>query len=457
MNSAYSIKGKMTRNIPNEVKALFTALQLRGGQTEQLQRLNDSEWKSLLSFCEMAYLTFPLLQVQNNGFPVWVVERLKRNAADNTRHFESVRATYREVAEALESSNVQYVVLKGFANCPEYVSDPRLRMQGDIDLYCPGDAIHQAYVALSAIGYHPDQTTDHSRADHLPTMFREGDWAWRGNAFDPEMPLPVELHFCLWNEQTTRFSAPNLDEFWGRRVIRSLEDFTFPAFCDVDGLGYYALHTLRSLLDGESIAHRVYELAVFLHRHAEDTSFWANWCELHDDTLRSMEAIAFCLAKAWFRCDTSPEAEAEIDNLSPAIHEWFHSFLYSPLEVMLHPNKDRVWLHISLLNSAKEKQAILREVLWPARIPPVRTPAADFDKYGRARKVWPTQPHIKYLFYFVSRSLHHTRALPSTLWHGLRWWASQRQLGRQFWTFLTASFFLTWAFPFISCYSISSS
>jgi hypothetical protein len=169
-----------------------------------------------------------------------------------------------------------------------------------------------------------------------------------------------------------------------------------------------------------------------------------------------MQSIAFCLAKAWFSCDTSMDAEAEIDNLSPAIQKWFQTFAWSPLEVMFRPNKDRLWLHLSLVDSSREKQSIWRSVLFPARIPPLRTPAADFDKYGRARTIWPTQPHVKYLFYFVSRSVHHTRVIPSTLWHGLRWWVSQRQLGRQFWIFLTASCFLTWAFPFISSYSISS-
>ena len=456
MNSAHNIDANMTRKIPKEVKALFAALRLCGGQTEQLGDLSNPEWKSLLSFCEMANLTFPLLQVDKKGCPDWVVEHLEKNVADNAKRFERVKATYVEVARALESSDVQYVVMKGFAKCPEYVSDPRLLMQSDIDLYCPGDAIHQACSALSAIGYHPDQTGDFSGADHLPTMFRDKDWTWRGNAFDPEMPLPVELHFCLWNVQTTRFSVPDLNGFWGRRVTRSLEDFTFPAFCDVDGLGYHALHTLRELLNGGRIAHYVYELAVFLHRHADDTSFWASWRELHNDTLRSMQAIAFRLAKSWFRCNTSPEVEAEFDNLSPAIQYWFQSFVYSPLEALFHPNKDRVWLHLSLLNSAQEKQSVLRKVLWPARIPPVRTPLVNFDKYGRARKGWPTQPHVKYLFYFVSRSVHHTGVLPSALWHGLRWWVSQRQLGRQFWMFLAASFFLTWAFRFISCYSISS-
>jgi len=458
MNSTYDISGKMmTRNIPKEVLALFQVLQLSSAQTAQLRGLNDLEWKSLLSFCEMSYLTMPLLQAQNDGFPSWVVEHLERNATDNARRFDRVKATYLEVAKALENSDVQYVVMKGFAKCPEYVSDPRLRLQTDIDLYCPGDVIRQAHSALSAIGYRPNQTVDYySHADHLPTLFRDEVWTWRGNAFDPEMPLPVELHFCLWNVKTTHFSVPDLDGFWGRRVMRSLDDLTFPTFCEVDGLGYYALHTLRNLLSGERVTRDAYELAVFLHRHAQDTSFWTTWREHHNDTLRSIQAITFCLAKAWFCCNTSPEAAVEMNNLSPAIQKWFRNFVYSPLEGMFHPNKDRVWLHMSLLNSSKEKRSILRRALLPARLPPVKTPDVDFDEYGLARKDWPIHPHIKYLFYFVSRSVYHVRVLPSTLWHGFRWWASQRQLGGQFWIFLAASFFLTWAFPFISSYSISS-
>jgi hypothetical protein len=455
MSSVPNINGKMMSNIPKEVKALFAALQLRGGKTEQLQGLNDSEWKPLLSFCERADLTFSLWQIRNGGFPHWVGECLERNVADNAKRFERVKATYSEVAEALRKADVQYVVLKGFAKCPEYVSDPRLRMQSDIDLYCPGDGIHRASAALRTIGYHPDQM-DHSRADHLPTMFRATDWIWRGNAFDPEMPLPVELHFCLWNEKIFRFTAPDLDGFWRRRVMRSLEDFTFPTFSDIDGLGYSALHTLRNLLTGDRISNHVYELAVFLHRHSDDASFWVIWRDCHDHNLRSMQAIAFCLAQSWFGCDISPEAKAEIDDLSPAIQKWFQNFAWSPLEGMFHANKDRLWLHLSLLDSSKVKRSIFRQVLFPTRIHPLRTPNADFDNFGRPRRIWPTQRHVKYLFFFASRSAYHMGATLSTLWHGLRWWASQRQLGRQFWIFLSASFFLTWVFRFISFYSISS-
>jgi hypothetical protein len=446
----------MTRNIPKEVKALFAALQLRDGHTEQLHGLNDSEWKSLLSFCERSYLTFPLLQLQNDEFPRWVVEQLKNNAVDNAKRFERTKKTYVEIAQVLESADIQFVVMKGFSKCPEYVSDPRRRMQSDIDLYCPEDAIHRACSALAAIGYYPDQTMDYSPADHLPTLFRDEGWTWHGEAFDPQMPLPVELHFCLWNETASRFSVPGLDGFWGRRVRRSLEDLTFPAFCEIDSLGYYAIHTLRDLLNGHLTVHHVYEIAVFLHRHADDTAFWVSWRELHGDILRSMQAIAFALAKAWFSCNTSAEVEAEIENLPLAIEHWIHSFAYSPLEAMFHPNKDRVWLHLGLLGSLREKQSILRKVLWPARIPPVGTSGADFDQYGQPQKDSPTQPHVRYLFYFISRTVHHTRVLPSALWHGFRWWASQRQLGMQFWIFLGAAFFLTWAFPSISCYSISS-
>lgn len=434
------MKAKTVSKLPKEIAALLPALQLRGSQMEALQALSDSEWSWLLAFCDLAHLTLPLAQLRKDGIPRWVVERLDRNAADNAMRFDRVKATYAEIANALSSADVKYIVLKGFAQYPEFVKSPQLRMQSDIDLYCPAGEIERASAALLALGYRSEQTQDYSRADHLPTLIRDTGWKWRGNAFDPEMPVSVELHFCMWNEKVSLFSIPEIGQFWDRRVTRVVDDVAFPALSSVDSLGYCAIHVLRNLLAGDWIIHHVYELAAFLHSHTKDEAFWRSWSELHDNSLRPLEAIAFGLARVWFGCDLSPEAEGEIGKLSPAIQKWFRSFAGSPLNAMFHPNKDRLWLYLSLLDSSRAKRTVLRRTLLPTRAPAQKTLEENLY-YWRVKPVWSSHPYAGYLFYFVSRVVYHAHSLPATLCRGVGWWVSQRSSANNSGHFLQRLFF----------------
>ena len=99
--------GMCAPRIPREVAALIAALQLKGATTEALLELEEREWESLLRICDLAHLTLRLALVEANGFPSWVVERLKKNVADNAARFERVKATYREVADAMDLAGVE--------------------------------------------------------------------------------------------------------------------------------------------------------------------------------------------------------------------------------------------------------------------------------------------------------------------------------------------------------------
>jgi MFS family permease len=432
------------RRIPHHVQALLSALLFHDAHYDRLQSLDESEWRELLEFCDLAHLTIPLLQNCRHVLPDWVRERIERNASDNAKRFERIKRIYLEMAKALEDVQVEYLVIKGFAQYPGYVEDPRLRMQSDIDLYCPSESIFRARDQLLNLGYRPLRGLEHLPTDHLPAMVRKTGWEWRGNAFDPEMPPSVELHFSLWNEATARFAPKGLDDFWSRRVTRAVGNFSFPALHPVDNLGFSALHALRDVLSGDWALHRIYEMARFLHTSAKDKTFWKEWRELHNDSLRICEAISFRLARDWFACDLSEEVEAEVGDLSPAVQEWFQAFCNAPLEGMFHPNKDGVWLHIALLESSRDKRAVLRDALMPVRIPAVGAPGQDTTRYGRKKKFWPSQSHrhAKYLFYVASRLVYHARTLAPTVLHGARWWLATKKLGRQFWTFFATAFFL---------------
>ncbi|QNI30744.1 nucleotidyltransferase family protein [Alloacidobacterium dinghuense] len=416
--------------IPREVAALIAALQLKGANTEALMRLEDREWESLLRFCDPSHLTLPLSQVESRGFPEWVVERLQRNAADNAERFTHVKSAYQEVAVVFRECGVDCVVLKGFTQAPEFVANTRLRQQSDLDLYCPKKMIRSAKAALESIGYQPENIQDYSRADHLPTMIRHGDWQWRGNAFDPDMPLSVELHFCLWNEDVSRFSVPELDNFWERRITRSLEDISFRALDPVDHLGYLALHILRGLLLADWVIHHVHELATFLHRHAKDDRFWKTWKERHSTFFRALQAIAFFHAMSWFCCDVHEEVLSTCRQLDEGIQEWLRRFTGASLEGMFRQNKKWVWLHASLLKSPVEKRQFLRQALLPSVIPTMSTPSVRL-KNREPRRFGRSHLYGQYLSYLASRVATHAYLIPATLFQGLALWLSQRQPRKQ--------------------------
>jgi Uncharacterised nucleotidyltransferase len=399
--------------IPRHIAAALEALKFRGARPEMLRTLSDSEWQDLLSLSDPMHLTLSLGKICGDYLPGWVRERIGHNVSDNAKRFERIKGAYSEMAVALRDVGAEHLVLKGFAQSPDYVEDPRLRMQSDIDVFCPLESIFRSRDALSEIGYEPKQGLEHHPDDHLAPMMRKTDWEWRGNAFDPEMPLSVELHFRFWNQTTTRLNPKGLDRFWVRRIERRVEGVNLPTLSRVDGLGYSALHVFHHLQMGYLIPYHVYELAWFLENNADDEQFWKDWRDLHDDSLRRLEVVCFRLATEWFACRLPNEVAKEIDCLPNSIQQWFLKYADSPLNALINPNKDALWLHLSLLESRHAKILVFCESLLPVRVPPTKA-------VGR----WSLRTYAKFLRHAASRLGYHLRILPLTLWGGLRWWWS---------------------------------
>lgn len=419
----------MSRGLePSFFPAVLDALQLRGAETIGIWELRDAQWEELLTFCDLAHLTLPLVMACQNDAPAWVLSRVKQNLADNRLREHRIETAYGEIAEAFERAGVEHLVIKGFAQYPDFAEDLDLRMQSDIDLYSPPEALPAAQAALEGLGYETNQTLAKFPADHLPEMTRKGAWYWRGNFYDPEMPPAIDIHFCFWNPATTRLSIPGVDKFWGRRIGRQLGDLSFPSLSPIDNLAFNALHILRDLQRGDWVIHHVYELAWFLDKCADDEMFWQDWLALHDDSLRSLQAISFWLAREWFHCRCAPAVERELTNLPRPVARWLERFSQSPLTAMFLPNKHGVWLHLALLQSRRDRCLILASALLPIRLPALGAPGQDATKSRRTRKFWPSQRYAKYMFHVVFRIAFHLQTLPNTMWHGLCWWLDQRRL-----------------------------
>jgi len=427
LNQGRFRKDQRMRNPPAHINEIVAALQFVDAQPKALRRLTDSRWQDLLPLCDMMQLTIPLRRVCGDDLPSWVQSRIDRNICDNRERHERIRTVYREMADALEAQGVEHLVLKGFTHSPAFVDAPYHRQQSDIDLFCPLESILQARDALCNIGYEPYQGFEHQSIDHLPTMMRKTSWSWAGNYFDPEMPASVDLHYRFWNDAATRLRPKGLNQFWVRRVQRRIDDFSFPALSPVDSLGYAAMHVFHHLTGGLTPYH-VYELAYFLHTNAENDEFWKDWRELHDGLLRRIEAVCFELAIRWFACRVPEEVQKEIRDLPVPAKQWFDQYSNSPLNAFMGTNKHALWLHLSLLESSRDKLVVFCAGLFPVRVPP-----------ASALRRWPLHAYGRFLKHAGSRVGYHLRSLPRTLWDGLRWTRSTNSLDRHFWILFAAS------------------
>ncbi|HEY1493500.1 MAG TPA: nucleotidyltransferase family protein [Candidatus Solibacter sp.] len=380
--------------LPVGAAAALASLHLAEPHPEALARLHHAQRVAALDFCHHAGLALLVRDV--------LPEATARDAANNLLRLRTLEETYRQLA----ALPVEFVALKGITQCELFGIRPEDRAQSDIDLYCPRATVEAARDALVAAGYMPIAGLEAFPTDHLPALLRPHSWKWRGDFFDPEMPLAIELHFQFWNPGLERLPAEGVDEFWTRRVRRT--DLT--VLCPPDAVAYAALHLLKHVLHGDTRPFHVYELASFLHRHAGDTGFWADWSALHSPSLRRLQTVSFLLAESWFGCRLAPAVSAEVERLPRATRIWFQAFAMSPAVQRFHPNKDELWLHLSLLDSGLDKLRIVRRRLIPSNLPPP------------ARATATASQRSVYVAWLWTRLRHHTISLGTTLTSALRWW-----------------------------------
>ncbi len=428
---------------PQHVRILLSALQFGGGSREGLRTLTRSEWEDLLSLWEIQRLMVPLRQTCSvaDELPEWVRFRIDQNLANNAERLERIKAAYSDFSNALRGTGAKHVVIKGFTLWPGFVEHPRFRLQSDIDIYCPPESILCARDALAQLGYEPERGLDSPLADHSAPMAPKTSWRWRGNYYDPEMPVSFELHFRFWNEGILRLRAKGLEQFWLRRVERHLDNISFPALCAADNFGYAALNLTRNLLRDQPSPHQIYELARFLHLNADNHEFWKGWRETQDDSLRRLEAVSCLAALHCFACRLSEEVREETERLPRAAKLWFEQFKDFPVSWQFLPSKDWLWLHLSLVESNADRFSILRKRLFPmlaVTIDRVDLPDLVGDEQKGPSSPW--RRRARYLAYIVSRLGYHSSLLPATLWRGACFWWSTKTLGAQFWIFFVTSF-----------------
>jgi predicted MFS family arabinose efflux permease len=418
-------------------RLLLEALRFRDPRQEALRRLSTAEWRDMLKAADEEHLTLALGLRCRSLLPEWARVRIDEDLAKNARRFAKAQEDYEEIAAALRACGVEFVVLKGFSHWPSFTLDLRHRPQYDLDLWCSPDQAVKASDALVSLGYESLGGFDDVPLDHLPAMIRKTGWQWRGDYFDVEIPFAVELHFRLWDAGTEYIPIQGLEAFWDRRTLSNVDSFWFPTLDEKDRVAYAALHLLRHLLRGDVRLYHAYELAHFLDKTADDRVFWRGWKSTHEESLRTIQAISFRLASAWFDCRIPEEVVEEFDRAAEAIQRWFHLFALAPVDDKAHPNKNEIWLHLSLIRSGAERRSVLLRRLFPA----LRYRTIHAPHIPESQTTWVLQlaRRVFQIRFTLVRVAYHFRSAFPTLLGGVKWWWAGKGIDPQFLRFLAAA------------------
>jgi hypothetical protein len=382
-----------TARIPRYGRALMKMLDFSGDDCHELQQLNSDEWGALLQLCDKAQLTLLFRHKARRFVPKWVETRLDKNHLGNAARFERVQEAVAEIERCFLSQSIDFVLLKGFANSHYFIPDPKLRAQGDIDIWCLPESVDRARDALLQIGYRP---FGKSTSRHLDPMIRETSWEWHGDYFAPDLPIPVDLHYQLWDQE--REGIPGLieKELWQRRANGVLDL--------ADTLAFAAIHTLMHLLHGDLRLMRAWEIASFLHQSSRNDEFWERWRSLYSADARKVQIIVFVLCGKWFGCSVAALINEEATALPSDIKLWIERYGISPVEALFAPNKNELWLNLCLVRRLSDKISVLFRRLFPIHAAALKDATAE-----RQPKFW------------LRRAAHHMWTLPLTCLHGLAW------------------------------------
>ena len=365
--------------LPAPVQAMFAILK---GVTPA--GLSERDWQELLQFSDRTQCT---LFLRAGGVePPWFQDAAAKRRSANRLRRSRLRAEYRQLADTFMQHGVDFVLLKSFTHEADFGFDGEDRVQYDLDLL-PQD-VGSASRLLLELGYRPQGTRDLS-AIHGRPLLRPSSWTWRGDYYDPDMPIAVELHHRLWNGEPDRLPLPEIEQAWNRRTTMEVHGLRVPCLAEVDRVAFAALHVLRHALHNNIRISHVWELACLLQHRQKDDRLWNGWQETHGERSRMLQSVAMRFAVEWFGGSVPEAVSSAWKSLPERAQTWFLNSATAPIVNLLHPNKEILWLHQALVEGRWNRVLLACERLFPLKRP----------EPGRG----------------VERVLYHLRALVPTL------------------------------------------
>jgi len=337
---------------PSKTELLIAALSFRAPEIAlaRLAGLSPDEWAGLLPWTDRKRLTLQLFsRLEPYPLAAEVREAFETRREKNRRRLALLRNEASKVLATLQAAGLRASILKGFTLAPSFVPNLELRQQYDLDLYLTRDDALRAHQLLQSRGSYALDLDNEERANHLPALIPKSGWEWRGDFFDLEIPIAVELHFRLWNPE---FECIALT-------------YPEPHESQAGQLASIVLHLMRHIFHGNVTASHVYELSYFLEHHFDDMEFWREWREwrVSDPVLQDLSTAAFAIAARVFGARL-PELP-----ISKPVAAWVRRFGPTVL-AQDRAGKSQLLLQLTFLRSWKDRFRMLRRRLLPLNMPP---------------------------------------------------------------------------------------
>jgi len=364
---------------PEVESSLLDALsfdQTYSANLKSLLAFSRRDWLHGLSLLDDAGLTLTFLRQLKKcapplQLPNWVQNRLGRNEHDHAVRSAQIVSEFLEFNRRMRSLSIRYLALKGLTLCPDFFEKPEQRVQYDYDFLVTPSQLDIARQLFQKLGYTAIETENSLPVDHLPTLIRKSGWKWKGNLYDPEIPLGVELHFQLWSGDFELIDARFPEDVWDRSNYRELHGESIPTLCREHALLYAVIHGFRHLLRNDLRLSHLYELGYFLERYAQNPGFWQGYESILKmcPQTAEMSAIMFQLSSMCFRHQLAPTArDIILQHLSPAADLWIRHYGRREALYCFRRSKHALFLHLDFLDQRKKLRIVARTWLFP-RLP----------------------------------------------------------------------------------------
>ena len=136
-----------------------------------------------------------------------LLQRNEKNLAANRERIRRIKAAFWRVQETLDAAGIEFVVLKGFANWERYWADPELRLQYDLDLYCPDNAVEAAKL-LKRLAMNRFRATAGSPSTTSPRSSKKPAGSGAAISSIRKLPFPLSCIFAFGTNRLKGLRSP---------------------------------------------------------------------------------------------------------------------------------------------------------------------------------------------------------------------------------------------------------